>query len=318
MNSKVQTYCKLLVDNKLAIEDEFKWQGAVTNVMLANIFSAAGKTCDVQELRAAEELIKENTSLFSGFRGYAGDFLSAVLAYSGDKQGKFEDVKKIYTWLKKDKLLSSQDLLIAATVLGMGQKQDEVEKIIARSKNIYEKMKGKHAFLTSDDDITYAIILGKTDNDIDVLIHEMEECFKRLKPLSFSGNAVQMLSQILAIDDERTYIKCAKVGELYSQLRERGRKYGKGYELAVLGALSLLGDDMDELIDEIILADEYLRDKRGFGKFGIGEVQRLMYAAFAVLHAHMPEIFEEGTLEASAKSFALICTITVAGLASSN
>ena len=323
MNPILEKKCKLLVDNKNAIENEYKWQGAVTNVMTANIFSAADILCDPEKMRAADAVIKENTGILSEFRGFAKNYLSAILAESDNPEKTFGKIKDAYDEIKKDKLFGTPYLIVAVALICTLYDGAGKNEIIKRTRDIFRGMKERHAFLTGEEDVLYAVVLAISRIDTDVLINEMEECFKRLKAVSLSNNALQSLSHILAMGEEEAYIKCARVSEIIGRLKEHGRKYGKGCELSAIGGLALLDEDVDALVLEIIEADEYLKDKRGFGTFGIGEIQRLMYAALMVFLTHTPKLKNKqdssGVNETLVmQQTAIMCAVIVASTASSN
>ena len=68
----------------------------------------------------------------------------------------------------------------------------------------------------------------------------------------------------------------------YKALEEQGYRYGKNYEMAVLGALSILPVDMNIIVEDIIEVDGFLAQQKGYGGLGIDKKTRLMHAAMLV------------------------------------
>lgn len=101
-------------------------------------------------------------------------------------------------------------------------------------------------------------------------------------------NAVQSLSHVLALNPADTAEKCHRVKEIFSLMKEKKHKYGQGYELSVLGTLTMLDLSVETVVDEIIQADEYLKQQKGFGSFAMGDNMRRMYAALMVMDTHIP------------------------------
>lgn len=147
-------------------------------------------------------------------------------------------------------------------------------------------MKAEHPFLTSGEDCTYAALFALSNKAETDIIRDAESCYTILKGRFFASNALQNLSHVLALGEEAPEDKCARAAEIYEQLRSRGLKYGTRYELATLGVLALSGHNAGDIANEIAEANEYLRTFRGFGNFGIGSKQRLMYAAMLTAIEH--------------------------------
>ncbi len=64
--------------------------------------------------------------------------------------------------------------------------------------------------------------------------------------------------------------------------KAKGYKYGTEYELATLGVLALLSENQNEIIEDIIETDDFLSEQKGYGFFGVGKKQRIIYAGMLV------------------------------------
>ena len=76
---------------------------------------------------------------------------------------------------------------------------------------------------------------------------------------------------------------------IYKALEVRGYRYGKGYEMAVLGALSILQMDISAIIEDIMEVDGFLAQQKGYGGLGIDKKTRLMHAAMLVANDYSDE-----------------------------
>jgi len=77
--------------------------------------------------------------------------------------------------------------------------------------------------------------------------------------------------------------------ELFEKLKERGYKYGTGYELATLGVLAMLPADVGTIADDTVQAAEFLSEQKGYGILGMTKRQRLMHAGMIVTSDYMVE-----------------------------
>lgn len=59
----------LFAQNAQSIKKEFPWQNALVSRLAALLYTTEDKVADEGAIRASYELIKENTGLFSSFRG---------------------------------------------------------------------------------------------------------------------------------------------------------------------------------------------------------------------------------------------------------
>ena len=238
-----------------------------------------------------------------------------------------ETLKKaleIHDVLKKD-FWNSEHLVLGAIMLADLAEDQNYSGISANAKEIYETMKSHHPFLTSSEDSIFCILLALSNVTNGEISIESEKCYHLLKPHFFSSNAVQSLSHALTLCDYSAEIKTGKVMTLYTTLKDKGYKYGTGYELASLGVLAMLPVDMDIVIDDLIYMNRFLSQQKGYGIFGFGEAQRLMHSAMIVSTHHLDKkdtnIFTSAVTRAAisliiAQQTAMIATIAASSAAS--
>lgn len=281
MNHSMKQRCELFVRNRDIMKSNFKWDNSALHPLSACLYTEQGLEIDVEKIKSSKIIIKNNAGVFSTFRSTA--FLILATMFSLDKfpEDKFHKTLKAYEILKQE-FWSSQYLPLSAFVMANRIESFEYERVAQKSKEIYQRMKKEHPFLTSGEDYGFAIMFALSDVTIDKAIDEMERCYQRLKGNFFSANGVQSLSHTLALGEENADEKCNRVMGIFKGLKEKNCKFGTGMELSTLGVLALIAEDMDQTIKDIIEVNEYLLSCKGFGALGTGKVQRLMYSAILV------------------------------------
>lgn len=281
MQPELNSRCDLFIENRELIKSEFRWESAYMYPLGAYILAVKNRRADAELLRECNDLLKAHTGVFSNFRGTSKMATITGLSLSSQRERKLNDILAIYDALK-GVLGRSEFMTVIADMLVEMIDQGQREAVIQRTNRIYRRMKEEHPFLTSKEDSPYAALLAMSDRSEDELIHDMEACYDRLRNAPFSKNALQSLSHILALSNVDVSVKCDRVIELYQSLKANGHPYGKHYEISTMGILAMLDVDIAVLTREISEVDDFLKTKKGFGAFGIGAKQRLMYAGMLV------------------------------------
>lgn len=287
MKIELQKRCEMFIANRDIIKSEFAWETAYIYPLCAGLFTAKGVYANAQALRSCHNLLKQNTGVFSNFRGTSKMATVTSLALSDNPQDKIEQLLFVYSKLK-EVFWGSECLTVAASAITDLADPSQYGAIAERTRMIYNRMKAAHPFLTSGEDSAFAALLALSGFNDELIGQEMERCYTILKPGFWSGNAVQSLSHVLALGNEPAEQKCARVTQLFGYLKDHGYKYGTSYELPTLGALALTGADIETLAQEIMEVDNYLKSQKGFGAFGVGAKQRLMYAGMLVMCDAIP------------------------------
>lgn len=277
MNHRIEANCQLFIENRDRIKGEFTWENAYMYPLCAALYTAKGRRVNEEKLRDAMDLLKERAGLFSNFRSTVKLAIASMLDFSGNPEKTLNEGLKVYDMLKES-FFSSAFLPIAAMIIAQMAEPFRYEEIAQRTRRIYDRMKSNHFFLTSSEDSGFAAMLALSVKGDDVLIEDMEACYDILSSMSMSSNAVQSLSHVLSISEATAESKCRRTVELYGALKEAGCRYGKGYELPTLGVLALSEGDISSITETMVEIDDFLSAQKGFGVFGIGAKQRLMYA----------------------------------------
>lgn len=324
MKETLVNKCELFIKNKDIIKETIKLENSYLYPVCADIFVSKQKEVDGEVLRECKKLLESSTSLFSNFRGAVKLPLISMLAVSGQAEEKINQTKDYYAILKRD-FSGNQYLALVAMILTDLVPITEIELYSQRGKRIHQLMKKKHPFLTAGEDSVFAILLAFSEKTDEELIDLMEQYYERLKSTFGSGNSLQSLSHVLALAAGEYHDQCEKIINIYEELGRRDKKFGKNYELSVLGALSILSVEVDELIEEVIEADEFLAKQKGYGTFGYGKKTRLMHAAMLVIDEHaLNQETSNASFAAITSTLALIaaqqaamCAVIAASAASS-
>ncbi|MCL2321532.1 MAG: DUF4003 domain-containing protein [Oscillospiraceae bacterium] len=289
MEEALQKRCNLFIENRDAIKAAFKWNYSYIYPLCAWLYTAKDMKADVDIMRNSLDLLKENTSVFSNFRGISRMATVTMLSLSDNPKEKLDRTLDVYNKLK-ELFWGSEYLVVTATMIADLAEPGEYEEMAKNTRTLYNHMKEVHPFLTSSEDSTFAALLVLSGLDTGYLEDEMEKCYQILKPGFFFKNAVQSLSQVLALGDSSAEQKCKKTLELFEYLKSHNYKYGTEYELATLGVLALLDVDIETLAKGIMEADDFLKEQKGFGALGIGAKQRLMYAGMLTMCDYIPSV----------------------------
>mgnify|MGYP000011542028 FL=1 len=277
LRSSLDALCRSFIENKETIRDTFPWDSVYLYPVCGAVFTDKRRRADGEQLKYCRDLLRDETGVFSSFRGLVRIAVISLLCAGGEIESRLKRTIQVYDALRKH-FFSSQYLPVAAVMIADLVRPEKYDETAARVRHIYDLMKNEHPFLTSGEDSVFAAMLALSPMTDAEIVSETERCFELLKGEFFSSSAVQSLSHVLALGEGTPEEKCRKTMELFHGLKKKGCRYGTGYELATLGALALLPKEADSTVGELIEADHFLEKQKGYGVFGLGRKQRLMHA----------------------------------------
>lgn len=279
INNKVE----LFLENIKAIEGikgswgmhSFQIKSSALNCTMKN------EKVDTERINSALSIIKNNTSLFSSFRGINKLTSAITISLEENMEESFKEIMKIYDKLK-DEFSGSDFLVIAAQVIFKSRNRVNVDEAVKNTKVAYDLMKKYHRFLTGKEDITNAAIIATTSNNLEETFKDIEECYEYLKENKISTlNNIQALAQTLSLINMPAVEKCNIVLNMKSKLKEKKVQL-QDYFIPVLGVLSFLSDNNEVMAENIAKVSAELKENRGFGNFSIGSNFRNMISATLV------------------------------------
>ena len=281
MRASLSALCGKFIENRDTIKLAFPWESSYVYPVCAAVFTDKRQTADGERLHECWELLKSRTGLFSNFRSTAKLAMVALMAVDSDPEGKLNKALLVHDALK-ERFWDSQYLPVASMLIADAVEPARYDEIAARTRHIYELMKNEHPLLTSREDSVFAAMLALSRLTDEQVVGETEACYDLLKREFLSRNAVQSLSHVLALSEGKAEEKCAAVVELFQNLKGQGYKYGTDYELATLGVLAVLPADQNDVMADVMEADDFLSEQKGYRFIGPGRKQRLMHAGMLV------------------------------------
>ena len=281
MRESLLRQCENFIHNRDEIKSYFKRENQYMISVCASEFCSKNVVVEVERLLECKNILEKTVGAFSKFRGNAYLPVICMLAADENPQARMAKAKEIHDALKL-RFRDSEYVAMLATKLCEMIDEDQADGCGARAKDIYTLMKRDHPFLTGMEDSIFATLLAFSDKKDEDLIEDIEDCFKIMKKFSNDNNAMQSLSHVLAMTRGDSEKKCERVIAIHKALEEQGYRYGKNYEMAVLGALSILPVDMNIIVEDIIEVDGFLAQQKGYGGLGIDKKTRLMHAAMLV------------------------------------
>ena len=289
LSNNLQHKCDLFEENYRILKKNFKWEYSMMLRLAGVIYANAGTKADVDAIKWAKGVIKNNTGVFSSFKDISFFILSTLFSLEQNQEEMFLRTKNIYEEMKKAGFRASPYLTLAAFFVAKQRTEQEVGAVINRAKEFYDAMKRKHRFLTASDDYGYAVMLAVTDLDIANTINEMEICYELLKKNFGVGNELQSLTHVLALGEEPAQNKCDRVLQLFESLNLKDCKITKYHNLANLGMLALICEDVEKLTDEIAEVNQYLLGKKGFGRWALSKQDRTLFSSVLVVEEYLKE-----------------------------
>jgi len=297
MVKDIQSKLELFAENAQVIRKGFAGQHALTRRMAALLYAREGLSADCDKIRQCLKLIKENTGIFSTFRGNMVLALSALLSLSPDPKMLFDNTLRVYQMMKDEKFRASEHLVIASYEIAAQCDSMRYNDAVVRSRMFYDGMKSNRFFQTGHDDYIYAAMLGLSDLDVAAGTERVDEVYRKLKGKFWDNNSVQAIAQILILggsDDDTV----KRVLALRDVLRAQRIKLDRSYTLPSLGILAMLPVDIDVIVSDIDEVRKALRGQKGFGSWSIATQELLLFAS-AIVAGYYARNLPDGALSAT-------------------
>lgn len=291
MNQSIMNRLDLFASNSEALRKEFKWREAGARRLAALVCTFEGKPVNGPAIVTGLDVIKENTRMFSLFRGNMNFVIATKLSLTGNHEQVFADTLELAQRLKDAKFRSSDYLAVGAYLIATHTTRDNYESIITRARAFYDNMRKQSWFRTGQDDYIFSIMLGLSDIDPAVGAARIQELYDKLKSeFKWAGaNSVQALCQMLTLggktDEALEHLLCVR-----TTLRSQRIKLDRTYTLPSLGALSLLEVDGEVLANQLLEAQRYLRKQKGFGSFSISTQELLLFSSAIIASVYTEEM----------------------------
>lgn len=247
MNTK--DYIALFERNFEKIKSQLGWAADKrVAIMLASRYSAEGKEFSPQSFNEVIEAIKQQTKWYHTLRvtGNLQYCIAMMMDGKGDANFLVNELLENEEILKSAKFTRTQFSYIAATFFSKGAVNKNV--LAENAQKLYKAIRKHHPFLTSFEDIPYAVLLSSEEDDSEVRAETMNRYYKELRNFDFPiGNDLQWLSQILTFHSPNYVEQLVQyVVEIRKQLQEVGIKI-KHTHYPVLGFLAVAGITSEQI-----------------------------------------------------------------------
>lgn len=315
-----------LIENGLTntVEDVSKAAGWTVDrkivLAIASKFVASGKTFDAIRYKNVLQEMKKQSSWMSPLRTTVGYSIAANLLEQEDTEKAVENLLTNVSILKEAKFRSGNFSYIGAQFLTEDEQNKKAHAQAARA--LFDAIRKHHPFLTSYEDIPYAVLLSSPSDDVELRAETMNQYYKELRTYNFNaGNELQWLSQVLTFLSPQFDVNLApNVVALRDTLKKQNVKV-KAMHYPLLGFLAILSLTKAQLQDIIDLYQELkdlklLKWHREFVLFMA--VQIAIYDMAKVQNSLSMTIMSSIELLIQAQQAAMIAAVSAAAIASSS
>ena len=325
----------LLINGYQQLRKAFKWDHQLIHMLGSLILISDNKPVDIEAIKAVRQIIKNNSGIFSNFRGNNELLLSIMVYCKSSEQRKpeqvFSEVQEAYQHLRQAGLKNSLYLVTGALHLAQAVYEDDLSTsrtvidLADKTQAFYLGMKQQHFWLTSQENQVYALMLALADLPHQETLSEAERFFQDLRRLGFSrSSALQNLSLVMTLGKDNYELRRDSVDSLNRYLITRGYKLTQ-YQMPFLGVMALVTSQPEKVADTAVEMAQWLSDQKGFGRWSIDKKTRFTLAASLACLDHIEK--NEGQISQSvltgsiqsailAQQAAMIAAITSASAAS--
>ena len=284
MDQVLQEICDLQIENEKAVKRASFLEDEDVIKIGALFHTARGLRAEEEKIRKCREILTKKTKIFSNFRGILRFAVQARLAAAPDPEGYMDQVLAVYGKLTEGRKLPGEILVMAAmTICDYAEGQD-VDAIIAATREAHAKIKKQHKFLTDDNDMPYIAMMVQSGKNVDRTVEEVEAIYRALKEtIRISSDTAQSVALILALSDKPAEVKVDGFVRLYQDLKEEGYATSKSKVMSVYAAFADLTIPREDLVREIGEVKEFLKHQRGYGILSNSDVRNVMAATLVLL-----------------------------------
>lgn len=197
MNEQLKQMADDMLEKFKLIDKGFLWEHQLSKHFVALLLTQSNQVVNIDALKRAIDVVKENTKWYSNFRGTYRFILAGLMVQDGDGfEGGFNRVLMAESAMKLAGFKQGMHMPIAAYTLSKVADEESPQVLAQRAFGYYNDMKANHPWITSTDDYAMSVLLAKNS----VSLERIEEVYRGLSQNGFyKGNELQRLSHILAL-----------------------------------------------------------------------------------------------------------------------
>ena len=257
MDDHLQEFCEDFISAQTVIAKVEPLLSRFVFPICAEQFVEHGVKPDYNELKKCDRLLIRKAGLFSPFSGLSALMVVTQLALSDDPEKRMDELLDARNLLHKYFPLAPDYVSLAAIVL---TDTDPAlwESIAEKAREFYDVIRKQHKLLSSGGDIVYSVVLAKSGRDVSEIPNRSDRIYKLVQKTKMDSQSLLALSRVLALSDLEPEESSRRFLELYDNLNTRGCKYGREYQIPMLGLAACLPEDLSVVADQITEADAFL------------------------------------------------------------
>ena len=303
MNQQLQRLCELQAENEAVVRKAAILELEELAKMGALFYTAKGRTADAEKIKECKAILKRKTGIFSNFRGYLQYAIQVKMSLETDPEAWLDSVMDIYHKLVEGRKLPGEILAMTAiTIYEQGRGQD-LDRVIAQTREAYAAIKQAHKFLTDETDMSFVALMVLCGKDVNRTIAEVEELYLALKDrYRMPSDTAQAAALVLAMSEKPSAQKVEDFVGLFEALKAAKHATSKGKPMSIYAAFADVEAPRDELVEEIGEVEAFLKKQKGYGVFSDADVRRVMAATLVLQQRETASADRNGATAASVVS----------------
>lgn len=281
MRRSLKEKCDMFISNKEIAKEGLRWENITLQILCAYLYTKENKQIDIEKIKKCKKIIKNNTGFFSYFRSSMYISFATLLSLDDNPMASFRNVLESYNTILT---MFEEDISMPLPAFAMTEyanREEEYEKMVCKSEELCLALKDEKKIVNNALNKGLMLLYGMSDSSKGFLVNECETCANVLSKFFNKKELVEPISQIVMFGKNDYTMKCENILNVTKQLMEKKIVYCSEFELSMISWLVLLNEDTDDIVDDLIEVNMYLKSKSGFGLL-IGNEFRQMYAAAIV------------------------------------
>ena len=308
----IENKVKQFIENYQEIKSvKGSWTMGMIQYSCALSLAMKNQPANKEKIEENIEIIKNNTGIFSSFRGYSMYYTATLLSTKANVESEFKEILDIFQLLKEKRFWNDTYLPFVAITLYENKDKIDIDNCVGNMKYVYDFMKKHHPFLTSTDDYCRIALIAINSRNLDEDLNYIEQCYEKLSKNGFyKSNNLQALSHIMCFDKERNDESINKIVRLKDALYKENCKMD-GYAYPLIGAISLLDCNENIVVNQIKNVSDKLKEVKGFGNWSLGKHNRNMISGTIVASAYADFLKEESNIDAISNNIILDIIVAI-------
>lgn len=291
MEEKLMERCRRQIENEGDLRQSVTLGSEESVKLGALLYTALGLKVDPDRILECQTILRDRTGLFSNFRGALQAVVLLKMTQAEDPAAYINDAIYAYTRLTRNMTFPGLLSVLAAITISEQHGDRDVDEVINRILEIYATVKEMHPYLTDESDMAYIALMllsGKADIRIE---EDKETIYVALKEkFHLPAEAAQSSALVLITGNKPVDERVDEFMRLYDALNETGHATAKNRCISIYGAFTDVQVPQEKIVEAVAWADQFLKDKKGYGVFSVSTDLRKVLAATLVLQHYTIDV----------------------------